>query len=91
MVKRPINEPESHLKLTVMNTGNLNKGTELLITPSGLADSLKAEEKGPNVYFGCKKRLNGRIVNDFVIPITDQEVGEQHRGQHFVVYYQEDV
>lgn len=75
-----------NLRLKVINTSTLAKGTLLYITPQGLEGSLRFQKDG-FTYIGCKKRLNDVIVNDFVIPLKERHLAEMHRGRHFQVSY----
>lgn len=59
--------------LAVINSGNLTKGTELHIFPEGIVDSLRMMRDG-YTYFGCKKKNNGKVVNDFVIPVSEKSL-----------------
>ncbi|CAG9326642.1 unnamed protein product [Blepharisma stoltei] len=77
------------LRLKVINSGNIEKGTLLNIRATGLIGSKRNSNDG-YTYFGSKRKLNGAIVNDFVIPLKDQETKENHRGRHFVIYYRID-
>ena len=79
--------PGTSLVLKVINSGNLEKGTSLNILTTGL-DKTKRISNDGIVYFGCKRKQNGHIVNDFVIPIKEKELSDQHRGRHFLIYYQ---
>jgi hypothetical protein len=61
--------------LSVINSGNLAKGTELHIFTDGIIDSLRNMKDG-YTYFGCKKNNNGKIVNDFVIPVSEKTLSD---------------
>ena len=77
------------LKIRILNSGVLDKDMILVIRPSGLEDSKREEDDG-YVFFGCKKKLKKVIVNDFLVPLKDPELNENHRGRHFVIYYKID-
>ena len=38
-------------------------------------------------YFGSKKTLSGKVVNDFVIKSRDRESDNRHKGRHFRIKY----
>lgn len=80
---------DKHLLLKVINSGNLEKGRVLNISSAGLEGSKRNANDG-STYFGCKKKQNGKVVNDFIIPVKEKELGDQHRGRHFVIYYHHD-
>jgi hypothetical protein len=90
--KFEMSETRLTLKLTVINTGLAEASSELEITPSGLKNSLRASKDGA-VYIGCKKRaapidgVKGEILNDFLLPVEDPALKNQHRGRHFVIFY----
>lgn len=77
------------LRLKIINSGNLPKGSLLYIDPSGLQGSLRSAGDG-YTFFGSKKKQNGETVNDFIIPIENSEEAESHRGRHFLILYQID-
>jgi hypothetical protein len=77
------------LKLRIVNSGMLDKDKVLIIKPTGLEFSKRGSDDG-YVFFGCKKKQRGTIINDFVVPLRDPELNEAHRGRHFVVYYRLD-
>ena len=74
------------LKLKVINTGNLPKGTLFMIKAQGLENSLRISKDG-YTYFGCKRKIDSLIVNDIVIPLKDRELTASQRGRTFVIYY----
>lgn len=76
-----------NLTLKVINSGNLPKGTTLSITPKGIEKGFRNANDG-YTFFGCKKKQKGQVVNDYVIPIKQNELGDHHRGRHFMVFYQ---
>ena len=76
----------SVLCLKVLSSSSLPKDSVVRITARGYEYSLRNAKDG-NTFFGCKKRLKGSVVNDFVVPIDDPAVAEQQRGQHFVIYF----
>lgn len=90
--KSEFTESKVTLKLTVINTGSTDANTEIEITPQGLKNSLRGLQDGA-VYFGCKKRgatvdgVKGEVLNDFLLPVEDPDLRSQHRGRHFVVFY----
>lgn len=77
------------LKLRIVNSGMLDKDKVLLIRPTGLEYSKRQADDG-YVFFGCKKKLKKTIVNDFIVPLRDPDLNENHRGRHFVIYYKID-
>jgi hypothetical protein len=74
------------LRLKVINSGNIQKGTLFLIKPQGLDDSLR-EKKDGYTYFGCKRKLGNEVINDIVIPLSDKELTTTQQGQNFLIYY----
>ena len=79
------------LKLRVLSSSTLKRNTEYNITTLGYESSERALKDGVT-YFGVKKKNKIEdgslvIVNDIIIPIEDQEIAEQHRGQHFCIIY----
>ena len=80
---------DKHLLLKVINSGNLEKGKVLNISSIGLEGSKRSANDG-STYFGCKKKQNGNIVNDFIMPVKEKELSDQHRGRHFVIYFHQD-
>lgn len=80
------------LRLRVLNSGNLSRGTVLSITPQGLEGSLRNLPDG-FVFFGHKKRSEptetnkGPIINDFIIPVSPAEDSVPQRGRHFCIFY----
>ncbi|CAG9322657.1 unnamed protein product [Blepharisma stoltei] len=74
------------LQLKILNSGNLMKGSVLLFKATGLIGSLRNANDG-FTFFGCKKKLKSKLVNDFVIPLKDREMEDHHRGRHFVIFY----
>jgi hypothetical protein len=79
------------LKLQVLSSSTLKKSTEFVFTPLGCEGSFRAGRDGLS-FFGVKKnQVNEEglkaVVNDIVIPIEDRELAEQHRGQHFCLFY----
>lgn len=85
-------DPNATLKLTVINTGNTEANSELEISQEGLKGTLRDANDGA-VYFGCKKRaaqvdgVKGQVLNDFLLPVEDPELRSQHRGRHFMIFY----
>lgn len=77
------------LKLRIVNSGMLDKDKVLLIRPTGLEYSKRLADDG-YVFFGCKKKLKKIVVNDFIVPLRDPDLNENHRGRHFVIYYKID-
>lgn len=65
----------------MLNSGNIPKGTVLLLRPTGLEGGFRGESDG-FTYFGVKKKDKGEVANDFVIPLETNQ-----RGQHFLVYF----
>lgn len=76
----------SSLKLKVINSGNIPKGTSFFIKAQGLENSTRNAKDG-YTYFGCKRKSDNVIMNDIVIPLKDRELTASQRGQTFVVYY----
>lgn len=76
----------TYLSLKIVNSLNLSSEVELLIYPTGLMNSSREQEDG-YTFFGSKKKVNGEIANDYVLPIADKAEAESHRGQHFVISY----
>ena len=78
------------LKLQVVSSSTLKRNTEYSISPLGYEFSQRAAKDGVT-YFGVKKKIRQEegnvVVNDIIIPLEDSEIAEQHRGQHFCVYY----
>ena len=77
------------LKLRIVNSGMLDKDKILLIKPTGLEYSKRQADDG-YVFFGCKKKLKKVVINDFIVPLRDPDLNENHRGRHFVIYYKID-
>lgn len=77
------------LRLKVINSGNILKGTTLNIRATGLVGSKRNVSDG-YTYFGTKKKMNNQVVNDFIIPLKDNESNDKHRGKQFVIYYRID-
>lgn len=77
------------LKIRIVNSGILDKDKILVIRPSGLEYSKRQADDG-YVFFGCKKKMKKVIVNDFIVPLRDPDLNENHRGRHFVIYYKID-
>lgn len=71
------------LALIVVNSGNISKGTRLVMTREGLIGSFRNQRDGIT-YFGAKKKIKDTIINDYVIPVGDKQL-----GQHFSVTYKE--
>ena len=74
------------LKLKVINSGNIPKGTAFIIKAQGLENTSR-EIKDGYTYFGCKRKYENQIVNDIVIPLKDRELTASQLGQSFVIYY----
>lgn len=74
------------LHIKVVNSGPILKDTRFLITNYGLENSKRTFKDG-KVYFGCKRKDRGLIINDIVIPVQNKEIQEHHRGRHFCIYY----
>jgi hypothetical protein len=93
--KSEVSESKFSMKLSVISSGTTDSNTELEITPLGLKGSLRGAGDGA-VYFGCKKRGThveggkGEILNDYLLPVEDPEMKNQHRGRHFVIYYDQE-
>ena len=69
------------LRLEVLSSTTLATGTQLFIKPQGLVGSGRNASDGLT-FFGCRRKLSGEVVNDFVIPCN-----EGTRGRHFLVYF----
>ena len=78
------------LKLQVVSSSTLKRNTEYTISPLGYEFSQRSAKDGVT-YFGVKKKSRQEegniVINDIIIPLEDSEIAEQHRGQHFCVYY----
>ena len=68
----------------MINSGNLAKGTTLMINAQGFESSARGIKDGVT-YFGCKKKgpaiINKKrpAINDFIIPTKDKETAQRHR------------
>lgn len=60
------------LKLKVLNSGGLAKGSLFTITPQGLSTSSRLSKDG-YTYFGSYLSNDSGILNDIAIPIQDSE------------------
>jgi hypothetical protein len=61
------------------------------ISALGAEGSLRSEKDG-RTFFGCKKRGEkgnkaSTVLNDVIIPASDPELTERHRGRHFQIEY----
>lgn len=74
------------LKLKVINSGNLPKGTVFIINPRGLENSDREVLDG-YTYFGCKKKSLEKIINDVIIPINESELTATQKSQNFMILY----
>ena len=70
------------LILNVKSSTQLAKGTQLFVSPQGLIGRRRAASDGCT-FFGCKRKQDGHIVNDVVVPSEDSS-----RGQHLVIYFE---
>lgn len=80
-----------HLRLRVISSTVLTKGTIFNISALGAEDSLRKSRDG-RTYFGCKKRAEkgnkaSPVVNDILLPTSDQDLSERHRGRHFQIEF----
>lgn len=77
------------LKIRIIASSSLKANTEYNLLPLGYKQGLRGAKDG-FCYFGAKKYqyIAGKktIVNDIILPI-DPNLVEQHRGQHFCIYY----
>jgi len=80
------------LVLKILSSTALPANSALRITAEGYEYSLRDARDGMT-YFGCKKRshgensLKGDILNDVIMPLTDKEAAEKHRGRQFEIAY----
>ena len=77
-VKTPV-----FLQLTVLHSAQLEPGLQMKITPQGLEGSQRGDGL---TFFGSRRRLNGEVVNDVVLPNEDTS-----RGRHFLIYFNTDL
>ena len=77
------------LKISIITSSSLKANTEYNLVPLGYKQGLRGAKDG-FCYFGAKKYQyisgNKAIVNDIILPLEPDTV-EQHRGQHFCIYY----
>ena len=80
------------LVLKILSSTALPANSALRITAEGYEYSLRDARDGMT-FFGCKKRshgensLKGDILNDVIMPLTDKEAAEKHRGRQFEIAY----
>jgi len=82
------------LKLKVISSSSLPKGTIININAQGVENSFRAAKDGIT-NFGCKKRpkriskhiRQTEILNDYILPAVNKEIGKKHRGKHFQIEY----
>lgn len=80
-----------HLRLRVVSSSVLPKGTLFNISALGAEESLRKARDG-RTYFGCKKRAEkgnkaSPVLNDVILPASDPELTERHRGRHFMIEF----
>ena len=80
-----------HLRLRVISSTVLPKGHIINLNALGAEGSLRAEKDG-RCYFGCRKRSekgnkSSAVLNDIIIPASDPNLKERHRGRHFLIEY----
>jgi len=82
------------LKLKVISSSSLPKGTIITINAQGVEGSFRNALDGIT-YFGCKKKAKRiskhvrqtEILNDYIIPAISKDIAKKHRGKHFKIEY----
>lgn len=79
------------LRLRVISSTVLPKGKVINISALGADGSFRGAKDG-RTYFGCRKRAekgnkDSQILNDILIPASDPDLTERHRGRHFQIEY----
>jgi hypothetical protein len=82
------------LKLKVISSSSLPKGTIINVNAQGVEASFRSAKDGIT-FFGCKKRpkriakhiRQTEILNDYILPAVNKEIGKKHRGRHFQIEY----
>ena len=80
-----------NLRLRVVSSTVLPKGKVFNLTALGAESSFRGAKDG-RTYFGCRKRAekgnkDSPILNDLLIPASDPDLTERHRGRHFQIEY----
>lgn len=80
-----------HLRLRVISSTVLPKGKVININALSADGAFRGARDG-RTYFGCRKRAekgnkNSPILNDILIPASDPDLTERHRGRHFQIEY----